>query len=65
MVWKNEHGLRIDKLSVEEFYFLERIDSDITFVEVCRDLENSYPDADINHIFATALQHGWLQSYEI
>ena len=64
VVWKNEHGLRIDKLSVEEFYFLERIDSDITFVEVCRDLENSYPYADINLIFANALQHGWLQSYE-
>ena len=65
VVWKNEHGLRIGKLSIEEFYFLERINSDITFVEVCRDLENSYPYADINLIFDNALQHGWLQSYEI
>lgn len=65
LVWKNERRLMIDKLSLEQFYFLEQIDSGLTFIDVCDDVINTHPHADINFLFSNAVQHGWLQSYSI
>lgn len=65
IVWKSEPGLRVDKLTLEQFYFLENINKGLTFVDVCAEVINSYPHSDIHVLFANALQQGWLQSYEI
>lgn len=65
LVWKNEHEVRVERLSIEQFYFLEQINRGITFVDVCNNVSSKYLKADIDDLFATSLRHGWLQSYEI
>lgn len=65
IVWQSEFGIRIDKLTLEQFYFLEKLNQGLTFVDVCADVINRYPKSDINFLFVNALQYGWLQSYEI
>lgn len=65
IVWKSELGLKVDKLTLEQFCFLDNINNGLTFVDVCSEVINSYPQSDINVLFSNALQYGWLQSFEV
>lgn len=65
IVWKSEQGIELDKLSSEQFYFLNLINKGIVFADVCNAVVGEFLQADIDFLFASAVQHGWLRSYEI
>ena len=65
IVWKSELGIEIDKLSYEQFYFLDLINKGSTFADACNAVVDKFMPVDINLLFANAVQRGWLRSYEL
>lgn len=64
-VWKSEFGIKVEKLTEEQFYFLDQLSKGYAFVNVCDAVVRKFLQADINALFSQSLQYGWLQSYEI
>lgn len=65
IVWNSGLAIKVDKLTLEQFCFLDNINKGLTFVDVCSEVISSYPHSDINLLFSNALQYGWLQSFEV
>ncbi|MBN4080174.1 putative DNA-binding domain-containing protein [Beggiatoa alba] len=65
IIWKNQLEVEIDRLSREQFYFLEKINSGLTFIDVCDAFSKAYPEADIESQLAEAFKNSWIQSYTV
>ena len=65
IIWKNVSKVYIDILSEQQFYFLDGINNQASFVTVCDSTIKTYPGIDINTLFTEAIKKGWIQSYTI
>ena len=65
IVWKDLSKVKIDILSCEQYFFLQQINKQKTFVDVCQSILNTHSECDINKLFSKSIQNGWVQSYSM
>ena len=62
-VFNYDNNIKIDRLSLEQFYFLSEINKEQFFVNVCEKISEKYPNIDINNLFSDAIKNSWLISF--
>ncbi len=63
IIWKNNSDVEINRLTEEQFYFLELINNELSFSDVCNALSECYPNMDINILLGDSINNGWVRSY--
>lgn len=61
MVFRNGFDIRVDKLTIEQYLFLQAINKNMPFVEICEDFSETL-DAPV--LLVECLQHGWINKIE-
>lgn len=65
IILKTTQGNCINRLSPQQFYFLQCMQEKNSFVDVCELSLSAWPDSDINVLLAEAIQHGWVRSFSL
>jgi len=63
-VFNCDNNIKIDRLSLEQFYFLSQINKDQFFANVCEKTSEKHPNIDINNLFSDAIKNSWLVSFK-
>ncbi len=63
ILWKNKGDVEINRLTEEQFYFLELINKGLSFIDICTEVSECYPDTDVNILLCESIEKGWVRSF--
>lgn len=65
ILWRDQCTTCLDRLTLEEWLVLQRIQMKVRFMEVCDDLTISHPSVDISQVFPRLVAQGWIANFNV
>jgi hypothetical protein len=62
-LWRQNHEMRIDLPTLEEWQLLKAFQSQHSFALICEQLANSEPTFDVSALFTQFVQRGWIADF--
>ncbi|WP_250656241.1 DNA-binding domain-containing protein [Alkalimarinus coralli] len=64
LIWRREYEMRVDLLEEPQWHFLSSLNQTANFSAAIEVFLEEYPDQNVPELFATAVRHGWVATFE-